>query len=333
MNESKSRSWGCLWTNSRCESQGPRLALTDLGSWWFLGLLPFFISRPRLHLFLTDFIGRPYTEFMTLESCAECSVARRAPTSLRTSRADQTCLKRQVFDLSTFDFAFRSDSYWLAFQAGKNYAQGLEGAETKQDSSNSRGRYGVGSGKGRDYRAAGHMGMACRLHLRSGGRRISGAWARRWEVAANKGGAAAMAGGTRGSTRWRGGGVDERARRRAAEAMRTDGGGGVQIVATECGNKGRMIEADEGETKMRDMWKTRQPSYADINATPKRAGGWGNKVWTWNGAPSGGRAVCRMRQRLCRKERMSGAESPEWSRGSQMRRSREEATEGEKEPQ
>jgi hypothetical protein len=36
--------------------------------------------------------------------------------------------------------------------------------------------------------------------------------------------------------------------------------------------------------------------------------------------------------RVCRRERMSGDESPEWSRGSRMRRSSEEATEGEEEP-
>jgi hypothetical protein len=36
-----------------------------------------------------------------------------------------------------------------------------------------------------------------------------------------------------------------------------------------------MIEGDEGERKVvRDMGKIRQPSHADINVTPKRAGVW-----------------------------------------------------------
>ncbi|KAJ6506506.1 hypothetical protein C8R45DRAFT_922684 [Mycena sanguinolenta] len=77
----------------RVKNSRTRLALTDPESWWTLGLLPFlisglqlqlldstsftFLSQDRLallttttvtYLFLTDFIGRPYTEFKTLES-------------------------------------------------------------------------------------------------------------------------------------------------------------------------------------------------------------------------------------------------------------------------
>ncbi|KAJ7688502.1 hypothetical protein B0H14DRAFT_2653228 [Mycena olivaceomarginata] len=42
----------------------------------------------------------------------------------------------------------------------------------------------------------------------------------------------------------------------------------------------RMIEGGEGERKVvRDMWKIRWPSRADISVTPKRAGVWGRGWW------------------------------------------------------